>query len=239
MRFLHPPQTSFFGAAGTNDLNAALEINADASSNGTISSNGSLDLPGNYVRGSSSMTQVPHHARSEPIPSAISSSIFSMARTYAGSIVLNLKKMGGIEETFPTSPMIPSTTSIFANICIHPIKVSCSTPTSAEGGLPTSTTNPDENKIVTYINHITLKPYEQTYGVHGGKVTDDCPDASVPYDSCVSCSTPSTTNHDHTCEWGGFQRYIQVLTAQPTSLGHRVFNQIRLLSATLCRLQHK
>ena len=88
---------------------------------------------------------------------------------------------------------------------------------------------PDENII---LNHTILKPYLEQYGVHWGNVTDCCPDASVPFDSCVSCSTPSTTNHDHTCEWGGFQRHIQVLTAQPTSLGHRVFNQIRLLSAT-------
>ena len=38
---------------------------------------------------------------------------------------------------------------------------------------------------------------------------------------------------------GSFQRYTQVLTAQPTSLWYRVFNQIRFLSMTLCRLQHK
>ena len=76
-----PPQTSFFGAAGdsaagTNDLNAALEINAITSNSGTISSDGNLDLPDTYVRGWSSMTHVHYHARWEPTPSAISSSIF-------------------------------------------------------------------------------------------------------------------------------------------------------------------
>ena len=118
--------------------------------------------------------------------------------------------MVGVEETFPaSSPTIPPATSMFAN------KVSCSTPTSAEGGLPTSITNyPDENTIVTSTKHITLKPYEQTYGVHGGNVTDSSPDASVPYVSRI-CSTPPTTNqrfrrHDHKCE-GGFPAYYQNL----------------------------
>ena len=129
---------------------------------------------------------------------------------------------------------------------------------------------PDENKTLLHIIiHITLKPCTETctetHGVHGGKVTDGCPDASVPYDSCICstppttkqsfrrhnykceggfpASTPSTTNqrfrrHYHKCEGAGLQHITKVSTLQPKSIWPRVFKQIRLQSTTLRRLQH-